>query len=203
MSESQSLPEAAVILTSEVADWATWKTHFDAHESARKAAGILGHHLNRGLENPNVVSIYLAIADVAKARAFSESRDLQKAMAAAGVLGAPKVVWMKPVLEQIVWDRELPAMIVSHSVANFDAWLAGYRAAAAFQKQGGIIGHAVNRSMDDPKTAIIYHQAETHDALEAFVSSPDLKAAMEKAGVTSAPQVSFVTGGWAKMYQWL
>lgn len=54
--------------------------------------------------------------------------------------------------------------------------------------------------MDDPNTAIIYHQAETHDSLKAFVASPGLKAVMEKAGVTSAPQVSFHTGGWARTY---
>jgi hypothetical protein len=200
MSESRSLPPAAVIVTNEVADWATWKTHFDAHEGARKAAGMLGHHINRERERPNVVSVYLALSDLAKARAFAGSADLQRVMKEAGVLDAPKVVWMTPVLEHVVWDRELPAMIVSHAVADFDAWLAGYKAAAALQRQGGIIGHAVNRSIDDPSTAIIYHQADTYDTLQAFIANPGLKAAMEKAGVTSAPQVSFVTGGWAKMY---
>ena len=46
MSESNQLPPAAVIVTHQVADWATWKTLFDGHEDARKAAGILGHHIN-------------------------------------------------------------------------------------------------------------------------------------------------------------
>jgi quinol monooxygenase YgiN len=176
------------------------KTHFDSHEGARRAAGILGHHINRGFEHPNVVSVYLAISDIAAARAFAASADLRRVMAEAGVLDAPKVAWMTPVLEHIVWDRELPAMMVSHAVADFGAWLAGYKAAAMLQQQGGIIGHAVNRSMDDPNTAIIYHQAETHDTLKAFLANPALEAAMKKAGVTSVPQVSFVTGGWAKMY---
>ena len=48
MSESIQLPPAAVIVTHEVADWETWKAQFDRHEAARKAAGILGHHINRG-----------------------------------------------------------------------------------------------------------------------------------------------------------
>jgi len=200
MSESNQLPPAAVIISHEVADWATWKTQFDLHEGARKAAGFLGHHINRGLENPNLVSVYLAVSDLAKAKAFSTSPDLRAAMAAGGVKGAPTAVWVKPVTEQIVWDREVPGIIVSHTVANFDAWLAGYKAAAAVQKQGGIIGEAANQSLDDPNTAVVYHQAESHDTLKAFVANPGLKEAMQKAGVTSAPQVTFVTGGWAKRY---
>jgi hypothetical protein len=200
MSEPNQLPPAAVITTHEVADWATWKTQFDGHERTRKAAGILGHHINRGLENPNLVSVYLAVSDLAAAKAFSASADLRNVMAAAGVKGAPTVMWVKPVTEHIIWDRELPAMLVSHTVANFDTWLAGYKAAAAVQKQGGIVGEAANQSLDDPNTAVVYHQAESFDTLKAFVANPGLKEAMLKAGVTSAPQVTFVTGGWAKLY---
>ena len=129
------LPESALVVTTEVADWQKWKSAFDAHEGARKAAGILGHHINRGLDNPNVVTLYLAVGDLAKAKAFMTSADLKQAMAASGVISAPEIVWMKPVLQQIVWDRELPAMLVSHAVADFDAWLAGYKAADAMQKQ--------------------------------------------------------------------
>lgn len=200
MSEMNRLPETAVVVITEVADWTTWKTQFDAHEGMRKAAGILGHHLNRGHENPNLVSIYMAVSDVAKAKAFMASADLRRVMAEAGVKGAPTAIWMKPVVADIVWDRELPALMVSHSVANFDTFLAAYTAGADLRKQGGIIGHAVNRSLDDPNLVTVYHQAETHDALKAFTASPGLKAAMEKAGVTSAPQFTFLTGGWAKNY---
>ena len=200
MSESNQLPEAAILMTHEVADWTTWKAHFDAHESARKAGGCLGHHLNRGYDNPNIVSIYLALGDVAKAKAFSQSPDLGRAMKNAGVIGAPTVVWMKPLLEHVVWDRELPAMMVSHTVADVDKWLTAYKAAAGIQKQGGIIGNAANQSLDDSNLVIVYHQAETHDALKAFLATPGLKDAMTRAGVTSEPKVTFHTGGWAKMY---
>lgn len=200
MSQQNHLPPAAVIITHDVSDWATWKAAFDRHEGARKAAGFLGHHINRGLEQPNRISVYLAASDLSKARAFAASPDLKSVMQAAGIIGAPTAVWVKPVVEQIVWDREVPGMIVSHTVANFDAWLAGYAAAAPVQQQGGIIGHAANQSIDEPNLAVVYHQAESHDALKRFLANPGLKEAMQKAGVTSAPQVTFVTGGWAKRY---
>ena len=199
MSTSQ-LPTAAVILTHEVTDFDAWKAVFDRHEGARKSAGILGHHINRHVDNPNVLSIYLAVSDVSTAKAFSGSADLREKLDAAGVKGAPTAVWVKPVAEEIVWDRELPAMMISHEVADFDAWLAGYTAAAAVRAQGGIVGAAANQVLDAPRTALVYHQAESLDALKAFMANPGLKDAMQKAGVTSAPQVTFVTGGWAKRY---
>lgn len=200
MSATRPVPPAAVILTHEVTDWATWKRVFDGHEAARKAAGMLGHHINRRLDNPNVISIYMALTDVAKAQAFASSPDLHTVMASAGVKGAPSATWITPVSEHIIWDREVPAALISHRVANFETWLAGYNAAETVRQQGGIIGHAVNRSIDDPNLAIIYHQAASHDALKAFMANPGLKAAMEKSGVVSAPEVTLVTGGWAKMY---
>lgn len=200
MSASTQLPPAAVILTHEVADFATWKSVFDGHEGARKAAGFLGHHINRHVDNPNLLSVYLAVSDVEKARAFAASDDLRQTMSAAGVTSVPTAVWVTPVAEAIVWDRELPAMLISHQVAQFDTWLEGYAAAAAVRTQGGIVGAAANQLIEEPNTALIYHQAESLDALKAFMANPGLKDAMQKAGVTSAPVVTFVTGGWAKRY---
>lgn len=87
MSESNQLPPAAMIATHEVADWATWKAHFDGHERARKAAGILGHHINRGLDNPNVITVYPAVSDMAHP-------GLKDAMQKAGVTSAPQVTFV-------------------------------------------------------------------------------------------------------------
>lgn len=195
-----SLPPAALVVTHPVADFDQWKAGFDEHEPVRKANGILGHHLNRAEDDPNLISIYIAVGDIDQARAFSTSDELRDAMEDVGVTGPPEMSWLTPVREAVVWDRELPAFLISHSVADFDAWLAAYDAADALRRSAGIIGHAANRSLDDPALAVVYHQAETFENLRDFLADPELKAAMEAAGVTSEPEVAFVTGGWAKMY---
>jgi quinol monooxygenase YgiN len=200
MSSAHPLPPAAVIINHTVADFDQWKTHFDADEGERKAAGMLGHHINRGHDTPTDLSIYLAITDVAKAQAFATSPRLQAFMAGAGVTSAPRAAFMTPVHEHIIWDRSLPGMMVTHTVADFDKWFDGYKGVAAVREAGGIIGEAVNRSIDTPNEVVVYHQAESHDTLTAFASSPELKAAMQQLGVTSAPTITFVTGGWAKTY---
>jgi hypothetical protein len=198
--EARSLSPAAVIVHHPVADFDAWKVGFDAHEGARRAAGILGHHINRGRDDAHDVSIYLAVSDIDRARAFAESDDLKNTMRDVGVTGPPTLTWVTPVREAVVWDRELPAMIVSHSVSDFDRWLDAYDAAAEIQHSGGIIGHAANRSIDDPAVAIIYHQAESFATLEAFLAAPALQEAMKAAGVIAEPEVSFHIGGWAATY---
>ncbi len=78
MSASTQRPSAALILTHEVADFGTWKSAFDGHEEARRAAGVLGHHINRHVDNPNLLSVYLAVSDVEPAKAFAASDDLRQ-----------------------------------------------------------------------------------------------------------------------------
>lgn len=196
----QQLPPAAVLLQHQVADFDAWKVAFDAHEDARRAAGILGHHINRAKDDPNNVSIYLAVQDVEQAKAFAGSDDVRAVMEKAGVTSAPELTWTIPVREAVVWDRALPAFIASHHVADFDAWLSAYNSADDFRLSKGIIGHAANRSLDDPSLALVYHQAESFDALQAFIEGDDTRDLMKGAGVTSEPEFSFYTGGSGKFY---
>lgn len=195
-----ALPPAALMVRHPVADFDSWKKGFDDHEGARKEAGILGHHLNRSRDDPNDVSIYMAVSDITRARAFADSAELAQAMQDVGVTGPPEITWMTPLRESVQWEGEHPAFLISHAVEDFDRWLDGYDGAADLQRARGIIGHAANRSLDDPSVAIVYHQADSFETLEAFLANADLQAAMAEAGVAGPPEVSFHTGGWAKLY---
>lgn len=200
MTDPAQLPPAAMIVSFQVADFDAWKAVFDDNEQRRIDHGFLGHHVNRAESDPNSVALYLAVGDVDRVKAFVTSDELKSMMEKAGVTSQPEFMWMTPVREAIVWDREVPAMIVSHHVEDFVAWLAGYDAADELQRSNGIIGHAANRSIDDPSLVVVYHQAESFDTLRSFLRSDDLRAAMKEAGVVSEPEVTFHTGGWAKLY---
>ncbi|MGD9701181.1 MAG: hypothetical protein AB7Q42_23475 [Acidimicrobiia bacterium] len=197
---SDDLPPYAVLITHPVSDVDRWKEGFDGHEPARRAAGVLGHHINRAEGDPNLITLFLALSDIDKARAFSESADLADMMRRFGVTAAPVIRWIQPVREAIVRDHQLPAFILHHRVADFGTWLTAYDGADELQTSKGIIGHAANRSLDDPEVVTIYHQAESFDTLRAFLADPELRTAMHGAGVISVPEVSFHTGGWAKSY---
>ena len=194
------LPPYAALLSHTVEDVDTWKVGFDGDEPNRVAAGMLGHHLNRAEDDPNRITMFLALSDLDKAKAFASSPDLADTMKRFGVISPPETIWLQPIRQDVVWDRQLPAMIVDHRVADFDAWLEVYDSVGDMQKAGGIIGQAANRSLDDPQRVIVYHQAESFDTLRAFLADPELQAAMGRGGVLAPPTFTFHTGGWAKFY---
>ncbi len=194
------LPLAAVVIQSTVADFDAWKATFDGAEDLRRSGAVIGHHINRSTDDPNRIAVYFASSDEEATRAWSTSDELREVMRKAGVQAPPEMLWMTPLREDIVWDRELPAAIISHPVADVATWLAGYDAAADFRDDAGIVGHAVNQSMDDPSVVVVYHQAETSEALDAFLSSPDLQERMQSLGVTAPPEISHYIGGWGKQY---
>jgi len=193
---------AAILVSYSVADFDHWKATFDSHEPDRIGAGYVGHHINRAENDPNSISLYLAVGDMEKAKAFAASDELKAAMQEAGVTSVPDFLWVKPVAEDVIWDRELPAVIITHTVDDFDAWLAEYKSAEAdaMREAGGIIGHAANQGIDNPSLALVYHQAESFDTLRALVASDELRAVMKEAGVNSEPEFSYHTGGWGKLY---
>mgnify|MGYP001820769532 CR=1 FL=1 len=201
MTDPSELPPAAVLVRHPVADFDSWKQGFDDHESARReGAAALAHHINRAEDDPNLVTIFIATSDIDKARAFTASDDLREIMEEVGVTGPPEFTWVRPRRQDVIWDRELPAFLLSHRVADFEAWLGAYDDADELRRSNGIIGHAANQDLDDPSLAVVYHQAESFDDLRAFLGNPELRTAMENAGVTSEPDVSFHTGGHGKQY---
>lgn len=78
-----------------VADFGVWKAAYDAHASARLAAGLKEKELLRDLDDPNHVVVLFEVSDLAKAREFTESASLRDAMNAAGVTDKPDVYFLQ------------------------------------------------------------------------------------------------------------
>ena len=86
--KDRALP--AVIVRHRVADYATWKKAFDGHGSQRVQAGIIGHAVNQGVDDPNQVIVYLQAENAGQLKAFVDSEDLKAVMGKAGVQGTPQ-----------------------------------------------------------------------------------------------------------------
>ena len=84
-------------------------------------------------------------------------------------------------------------MFVRHSVADYDAWKAGYDAFDETRTGLGASGHDVFRTVGNENEVTAWHDFETREAAEAFVASSELRTAMEGAGVVGAPQVWIAT----------
>jgi hypothetical protein len=75
-----------------VADYATFRPVFDAHEAFRRANGATGvSQVYRDEGSPNQITAILEWDNVENARRFSTDPALKEAMHAAGVTSAPEV----------------------------------------------------------------------------------------------------------------
>jgi hypothetical protein len=83
-------------------------------------------------------------------------------------------------------------MYVRHEVADYAAWRQAYDAFDTDRRGLGVKGQAVYRSVDDGNDVTVWHDFATAEAAKTFAASPDLKSAMQKAGVKGAPQIWFV-----------
>ena len=84
-------------------------------------------------------------------------------------------------------------MFVRHEVADYDAWRSAYNSFAPTQKKLGIAFKAVYQSTENPNDVTVIHDFHSLAKAKEFAASPELKAAMEKAGVKAAPQIWFAT----------
>jgi hypothetical protein len=82
---------ALVIVRHKVKDYVAWKNAFDAHASARGAAGLSNTRLYRSVDDPSEVVILFDTDDIAKAQQFIGSPELKSAMTEAGVIDNPDV----------------------------------------------------------------------------------------------------------------
>ena len=84
-------------------------------------------------------------------------------------------------------------MFVRHEVSDYTAWRKGYDAFDATRRKLGVTGQAVYQSADNPNDVTVTHDFKSADRAKAFMSSAELKTAMEKAGVKGTPQIWITT----------
>jgi ABC-type sugar transport system substrate-binding protein len=84
-------------------------------------------------------------------------------------------------------------MFVRHEVTDYAVWREAFDAFAPTQKKMGVTFKAVYQSTDDPNDVTVIHDFHSLEKAKTFAASPELKAAMEKAGVKGAPQIWYTT----------
>jgi quinol monooxygenase YgiN len=80
-------------------------------------------------------------------------------------------------------------VFLRHKISDYAAWRKVYDAAGPMKKAGGVIGEAVYQSADDPNDITVTHEFATIEVAKAYLDNPELKQAIQKAGVIGAPTV--------------
>jgi hypothetical protein len=80
-------------------------------------------------------------------------------------------------------------VMVRHKVADFAKWKPAYEAHKGARAAAGIKEGHVLRNVDNPNEVVVFLEVADVAKARAFISAPDLKAAMEKSGITDKPDV--------------
>jgi len=89
-------------------------------------------------------------------------------------------------------DGPIYGAVIRHEVADFDAWKRAFDDHEGARREGGIVMHNLHRNDEKPNDVLIYLSSPNLKALQGMVASDNLKAAMMKAGVVGAPQITLV-----------
>jgi heme-degrading monooxygenase HmoA len=82
-------------------------------------------------------------------------------------------------------------LLILHRVADYDAWRKVYDAVSEMQEFRDVTSEAVHRMVDDPNNVLVLHYFDSVDKARAFTALPELKEAMQRAGVQGEPRFEF------------
>ncbi len=83
-------------------------------------------------------------------------------------------------------------VIVNHDVNDYRKWRPVFDAHEEARLKSGLTNPRVFRNVERPEELVISLQASNLRLAREFFSSEDLKNAMQTAGVTSLPQITFL-----------
>ena len=83
-------------------------------------------------------------------------------------------------------------LLVRHKVEDYAKWKPVFDENGAARKAGGSKGARVFRNTDNPNEQVVITEWPTLEQARQFAQSPDLREAMQRAGVIGMPDVLFL-----------
>jgi heme-degrading monooxygenase HmoA len=89
-------------------------------------------------------------------------------------------------------EDKMAGMMVQHTVKDFATWKKFYDDQAGLRKSSGMLSDEVYRDAADPNKLTVLTRWNSMANAQKFAGSPELKEAMEKAGIVGMPMISFM-----------
>ena len=83
-----------MVVRHKIRDYSVWKPGYDEHRAKRIGAGLTDKYLLRSDDDPNEVIAFFEAEDLARAKAFAQSKDLKETMQKAGVVDQPDIYFL-------------------------------------------------------------------------------------------------------------
>ena len=83
-------------------------------------------------------------------------------------------------------------LVVTHKVEDYDRWLPVFESTSGLKRKYGWKQSAVYSVDGDRNNVMVMEEFASLEKAKAFAASPELKAAMGKAGVAGPPVIQFI-----------
>ena len=187
------LPMFGATVLQQVRDFDAWRAAFDATSQDRKRAGFVAQGVMRGVDDPRLVAVWLAVTDVAQAKAYFGDKAVNERMSAAGAAGRPRVLLSSNLTAKMETGRTgLHAAILRMRLNDVAAFKVTVDAQAQDRAAAGIVGYALSQDVDDPSLAYLYLQSEDPGRLRNYVFGKQTKQTWRDAGLQGNPIFSLV-----------
>jgi heme-degrading monooxygenase HmoA len=83
-------------------------------------------------------------------------------------------------------------MFVRHGVQDYDAWKSVFDSVGDLRKRNGEKSYQILRQENGSKKLVALFEWDSLDNARKYATSPELKEAMQRAGVTGKPEILFL-----------
>lgn len=83
-------------------------------------------------------------------------------------------------------------VLIRHKVSSYEDWKKVFDDFAENRKNSGELSYQVLQQEEDSDSLYLMFKWDGEEKAKAFLESPQLKEAMQKGGVTEAPEVHFL-----------
>ena len=86
----------------------------------------------------------------------------------------------------------MASMLVQHQVKDYTAWKKVYDSVKDLRTSNGELSDRIYRDASDPNQLTVIFEWDSLENAKKYANSPELKAAMERAGVEGKPSIHFL-----------
>lgn len=190
------LPMFGAMLLQRVTDFDSWRAAFEESRPERQRAGFAAQGVMRGVSDPQLVVVWLAVTDVERAKQYFANKAIKARLRAAGAQGAAEVGLSSNVAAKMEPGRTgLHAALLRLRTDDVATFKTSFIAADSDRESAGIVGYSLGQDVDDERLMYVYLQSEDPELLNAYLRAKQTKQGWRDAGVRGNPRVTLVKEG--------
>ena len=190
------MPMYGALMLQRVSDFESWRSAFEESRAQRRNAGFVAQGMMRGVEDPQLAVVWLAVTDVTRAKQYFADKAIRARLKAAGAIGRAEIGLSSNVVAKMEPGRTgLHAALLRLRAEDVDTFKSDFAAAEAEREAAGIVGYSLGQDVDDEHVLYVYLQSENPAQLLSYVQAKKTKQSWQDAGVRGSPRVVVVKEG--------